>query len=121
MAADIDLVYTWVDDRWPGYLDTLRSYAGIRHDLNPNRTRDNLDLLRYSLRSVERHMPWIRRIHVLTMRPQVPHWLATDRVVVTHHDDIMEPRFVPTFSSFAIITHLAQLPGLSQRFVYMED
>ena len=123
MTEPVDLVYTWVDDQWPGYLELLRSHAGIRHDLNPNRTRDNLELMRYSLRSVARYMPWVRNVHVLTCRPQVPLWLDEDhpRVRVTHHDEVMEPRVVPTFSSFAIITHLTRLPGLSPRFVYMED
>jgi hypothetical protein len=121
--ADIDLVYTWVDDRWPGYIDRLRAHAGVRHDLNPNRTRDNLELMRYSLRSVARYMPWVRNVHVLTCRPQVPSWLDEDhpRVRVTHHDEIMEARVLPTFSSFAIITHLTRLPGLSERFIYIED
>jgi hypothetical protein len=123
MADSVDLVYTWVDDQWPGYLDLLRSHAGVRHDLNPNRTRDNLELLRYSLRSVERYMPWVRNVHLLTCRPQVPGWLAADdeRIVVTHHDEIMEPRVMPTFSSFAIVSHVTRLPGLSPRFIYMED
>src|SRR4051794_30709666 len=123
MSADVDLVYTWVDDTWPGYAELLRSHAGVRHDLNPNRTRDNLELLRYSLRSVAQHMPWVRNVHLLTCRPQVPAWLgaAHPRLVVTHHDEIMEPRVLPTFSSFAIVSHITRLPGLSKRFIYMED
>jgi hypothetical protein len=121
MTEPIDLVYTWVDDQWPGYFELLRSHAGVRHDLNPNRTRDNLELLRYSLRSVARHMPWVRRIHLVTCRPQTPQWLDTSTVQVTHHDEIMEPRVLPTFSSFAILSHLCRIPGVSRRFVYMED
>jgi hypothetical protein len=122
VCPGIDLVYTWVDDCWPGYLDLLRAHAGAGHDLNPNRTRDNLDLLRYSLRSVARCMPWVRNIHVLTCRPQVPRWLASHpRVRLVHHDEVMEPHVLPTFSSFAIVSHLSRIPGLSRRFVYMED
>lgn len=120
-GAEVDLVYTWVDDQWPGYVDLLRAHAGVRHDLNPNRTRDNLELLRYSLRSVARNMPWVRNIHLLTCRPQVPAWLDTSRVSLTHHDEIMEPRVLPTFSSFAIVSHVNRIPGLSRRFIYMED
>lgn len=47
MTEPIDVVYTWVDDTFPGYRDLLDGYAGTSHDLNPNRTRDNLDLLKY--------------------------------------------------------------------------
>ena len=119
----IDLVYTWVDDQWPGYADLLRAHARTRHDVNPNRTRDNLELLRYSLRSVALYMPWVRRIHLLTCRPQIPSWLNAGhpRLRVVHHDEIMDAQSVPTFSSFAIISHLHLIPGVSPRFVYMED
>lgn len=122
-AEPIDLVYTWVDDRWPGYLEELRRHARNGHDLNPNRTRDNLDLLRYSLRSVALYAPWIRNVHLLTCRPQVPAWLnrAHPRLRITHHDEIMDAGMLPTFSSFAIITHLHRLPGVSPRFLYLED
>jgi len=119
----IDVAYTWVDDRSPGYLDQLRSYARSPHDLNPNRTRDNLELLRYSLRSLALYAPWVRNVHLFTCRPQVPRWLDTrhPRLRITHHEEVMEPRLVPTFSSFAIVLHLHRLPGLSRRFLYLED
>lgn len=122
-AEPIDLVYTWVDDSWPGYLDALRAHARNAHDLNPNRTRDNLELLRYSLRSAALFVPWVRRIHLLTCRPQVPPWLEPGhpRLRITHHDEIMDAGLLPTFSSFAIIAHLHRLRGVSRRFIYCED
>jgi hypothetical protein len=119
----IDLVYTWVDDTWPGYADLLRQHARKDQDTNPNRTRDNLELLRYSLRSVARFAPWIRNIYLFTLRPQVPRWLNTDnpRVRVIHHDEVMDPAHRPNFNSFAIFTHLHRLPGLSSPFLFLED
>lgn len=122
-SEPIDLVYTWVDDQWPGYLEQLNSYSENSHDRNPNRTRDNLELLRYSLRSVERYLPWIRNIHILSCRPQVPKWLNRNhpQVNIIHHDEIMAPAILPTFNSFAIITHLHKIPGLSDNFIYSED
>ena len=119
----LDVAYTWVDDRWPGYRAQLRQHAAGRHDLNPNRTRDNLDLLRYSLRSLARHAPWVRNVHLFTCRPQVPAWLDTGhpRLRITHHDEVMDPALLPTFNSFAIVQHLHLLPGISRRFVYLED
>ena len=117
----IDLVYTWVDDTWPGYSDLLCQYARKDQDSNPNRTRDNLELLRYSLRSVARYAPWVRNVYLFTLRPQVPHWVNTSRVRVIHHDEVMAPAHRPTFSSFAIYTHLHLLPGLSSPFLFLED
>ncbi len=119
----IDVVYTWVDDTFPGYAETLREFATTRHDANPNRTRDNLEMLRYSLRSLERHAPFVRRVHLLTCRPQVPDWLNAEHpdISVVHHDEIMAPSVLPTFNSFAIISHLGKMAGVSERFLYCED
>jgi hypothetical protein len=123
-SGRIDVVYTWVDDASPGYRDLLARHATCALDLNPNRTRDNLELLRFSLRSLARFAPWLTggRIHLVTMRPQVPAWLDTSRVNVVHHDQIFEqPSDLPTFSSFAIVSELDRIPGLSPRFLYLED
>jgi hypothetical protein len=117
----IDIVYTWVDDGWPGYADLLRQHASTRHDLNPNRTRDNLQILKYSLRSLARFAPWARRVYLVTCRPQVPPWLNPASVTLVHHDAFMPPEHLPTFSSFAIVANLHRLPGIARRFVYVED
>src|SRR5262252_5838252 len=117
----IDIVYTWVDDAWPGYVEVLRQHASTRHDLNPNRTRDNLQLLKYSLRSLARFLPWVRRVYVVTCRPQTPPWLNTSAVTLVHHDEFIQREHLPTFNSFAIVANLQRLPGIARRFVYVED
>jgi hypothetical protein len=119
----VDVVYTWVDDRQPGYRELLQQHAIHKRDKDPARTRDNLDTLRYSLRSLQRHAPWINRIFILTCRPQIPSWLdiSNPRISVVHHDQVMEAAYLPTFNSLAITCHLHLLPGLSRRFIYLED
>lgn len=117
----IDAVYTWVDGTWPGYETLLRQHARGRHDLNPNRYRDNLSLLKYSLRSLERFAPWIRRVAVVTCRPQRPAWLNPSAVRLVHHDEFMPAEVLPTFNSFAIVSALGCIPDLSRRFIYIED
>lgn len=122
MATEpIDAVYTWVDGTWPGYDELLRRHAQDRHDLNPNRYRDNLSILKYSLRSLARYAPWVRRVFVVSCRPQCPAWLATDAVRLVHHDEFMPAADLPTFNSFAIVSNLHRIEGLSSRFVYIED
>lgn len=122
-ALPLDVVYTWVDDSFDGYSDSLMAHAQDNRDANPNRTRDNLETLRYSLRSLERFAPFVRNVYILSCRPQVPDWLDTSRldIRIVHHDEVIEERFLPTFSSFSIVSHLARLPGLSERFLYFED
>ena len=120
-SPPVDVVYTWVDDAWTGYRDLLRQHSASRHDLNPNRTRDNLHVLKYSLRSLERYAPWVRNVILVTCRPQVPAWLNTNVVRVVHHDEFMPPDHLPTFNSFAIVSNLHRIPDVSERFLYVED
>lgn len=119
----IDAVITWVDGSWPGYQSLIRQYSAAPADTDPSRTRDNLDLLRYGLRALSRHAPWINTLYLVTCRPQVPRWMeaAHPRLRLVHHDEIMPPALLPTFNSFAIISHLHLVPGLSERFLYLED
>ena len=119
----MDIVYTWVDDSFPGYLEELNRYADDPRDLNPNRTRDNLEVVRFSLRSVARNCPWVRRIHFVTCRPQVPAWLDAGHpmINVVHHDRLMDRKILPTYNSFCIVSHLHLIPDVTDQFVYMED
>ena len=121
--APIDVVITWVDDQTPGYRDLLKAHANSVPDLDPSRTRDNLEILRYGLRALERHAPWVNRVFLFTCRPQVPAWLHTahPRLTVVHHDEVIPAALLPTFNSFAIISHLHLIPGLSDTFLYLED
>jgi hypothetical protein len=119
MSEGIHVVYTWVDDSWPGYGETLARHAGDAHDRNPNRTRDNLDLLKYSLRSLEAHFRTVRQVWLVTAAPQVPRWLNPQMVRLVHHDAILEQ--LPTFNSFAILSALHRIEGLPRHFLYMED
>ena len=121
--AALDVVYTWVDMNWPGYLDECRRYHTQPAHLNPERYRDHYGLLRYSLRSLERYFPCVRHVYLLTARPQVPAWLRRDhpRLRVVHHDEVIEARHLPTFNSNTIESHLHLLPGLSDQFLYLND
>lgn len=89
------------------------------HD--PARYRDN-DELRYSLRTIERYAPWVRRIHVVTSG-HVPPWLDVDdrRIRLVPHDRIFEAADLPTFNSHAIEARLHHIPGLAEHFVYFND
>jgi hypothetical protein len=113
----------WVDDKWPGYAESLNKWARTSHDRNPNRTRDHLRILKYSLRSIARYAPWRGKIYIVTCRPQLPTWLNCRHpdIRVVHHDEFMPPELLPTFNSFAIQSWLHALPGLSQRFVCFDD
>lgn len=60
-------------------------------DVSASRFEDNEEL-RYSLRSVERHAPWVRHIFIVT-NGQIPSWLNLDnpRVTVVTHQVQFKP------------------------------
>ncbi|XP_059834509.1 N-acetylglucosamine-1-phosphotransferase subunits alpha/beta isoform X1 [Hypanus sabinus] len=91
-------------------------------DISASRFEDNEEL-RYSLRSVERYAPWIRHVFIVT-NGQIPSWLNLDNprvTIVTHQAIFRNLSHLPTFSSPAIETHLHCIPGLSQKFIYLND
>ncbi|KAK3088613.1 hypothetical protein FSP39_021285 [Pinctada imbricata] len=91
-------------------------------DISSSRFEDNEEL-RYSLRSIERFAPWVRHVYIVT-NGQIPHWLNLEypRVsIVTHQELFPNKTDLPTFSSPAIESHLHRIPGLSQKFIYMND
>ncbi|XP_066525659.1 N-acetylglucosamine-1-phosphotransferase subunits alpha/beta [Hoplias malabaricus] len=91
-------------------------------DVSASRFEDNEEL-RYSLRSVEKHAPWVRHIFIVT-NGQIPSWLNLDNprvTVVTHQEIFQNQSHLPTFSSPAIETHIHHIPGLSQKFIYLND
>lgn len=76
-----------------------------------------------ALALLRKNAPWLGKIFILTARPQVPRGLpnfaSPPAVVVVHHDEIGFTE--PTFNSLAIETSLHRIPGLKERFVYLND
>lgn len=90
--------------------------------IGENRFRDNNEL-KYSLRSIEKYAPWIRHIYVVTDN-QIPSWLNLDNrklTLVTHEDIFRNKSVLPTFSSPSIEANLHRIPGLSKKFIYLND
>ena len=104
---DIDLVYLWVDGNDPVWLTKKNEFLPADRQVDPQvagecRYVEN-DELRYSLRSVEKYAPWIRRVYIVT-DDQTPAWLDTSnpRVRVVSHREIMPAEILPVFSSTVI-------------------
>lgn len=58
-------------------------------DVSASRFEDNEEL-RYSLRSVEKHAPWVRHIFIVT-NGQIPSWLNLDNPRVTVVSHLVKP------------------------------
>uniref|UniRef100_UPI003A5C89F2 highly active truncation of GlcNAc-1-phosphotransferase, S1S3,N-acetylglucosamine-1-phosphotransferase subunit beta n=1 Tax=Homo sapiens TaxID=9606 RepID=UPI003A5C89F2 len=143
LPMPIDVVYTWVNGT---DLELLKELTELkrskrdplipecqgkqtpekdkcyRDDISASRFEDNEEL-RYSLRSIERHAPWVRNIFIVT-NGQIPSWLNLDNprvTIVTHQDVFRNLSHLPTFSSPAIESHIHRIEGLSQKFIYLND
>ncbi|XP_068087207.1 N-acetylglucosamine-1-phosphotransferase subunits alpha/beta [Anabrus simplex] len=91
-------------------------------DYSPSRFEDKEEL-RYSLRSLEKFAPWVRHVYLVT-NGQIPYWLNLDNprlTIITHQEIFPNASHLPTFSSPAIESHLHRIPGLSQKFLYLND
>ncbi len=123
-APAVYLVCPWVDGDDPQLHADMRRLTSVPDQLNPERTRDLYQLLRYSLRSVSMFAGWIRNVYIITRRPQVPEWLdlSNPRVNVVHHDELhgFAP-YLPTFNSTAIESFVHAVPGVSDHFLFLND
>ncbi|MEU8839469.1 Stealth CR1 domain-containing protein [Streptomyces roseus] len=137
----VDAVITWVDaadPAWRRRRDRAAAAAAaeaaeaaaagpeaarrVAVDYAENRYRDRGEL-RYCLRSIAAHAPWIRRVFLVT-DDQTPPWLATDHpriTVVDHRELFADPAHPPVFNSHAIESRLHHIPGLAEHFLYFND
>ncbi|MFI5669672.1 stealth family protein [Streptomyces sp. NPDC051704] len=132
----VDAVITWVDAADPAWrrrrdhaaeaaaeADADAGAAGrVPVDHAENRYRDRGEL-RYCLRSIAAHAPWIRHVFLVT-DDQTPAWLATDHpqvTVVDHRELFADPAGLPVFNSHAIESRLHRIPGLAEHFLYFND
>ena len=129
----VDVVYLWVDGNDPAWRQRRQATAerlALRQRAMPRggaafgnvegRYRDN-DELRHSLRALERFFPDHGHVYIITDR-QRPAWLA-DRpgLTVVDHRDIIPAPALPLFDSGNIESYIHRIPGLSERFFYLND
>jgi hypothetical protein len=129
---DLDIVYTYVNGSVTSHQDLKLKWFKIEKKLlgerileqdsvAPGLSKDNNELC-YSLRSVEKNMPWFEgNIHIVA--DQVPSWLDVKhpRVRIVPTQSIMKSDDLPTFSSHAIEANLHRIPELKDNYLYFND
>lgn len=123
---DIDVVYTWVDGDDPAWRARRAPFLG-QADTSSDAARSarfrNRDEIYYSVRSVRRYMPWVRRIFIVTDR-QVPVRVMAEFpeiTIIDHREIFPQPSVLPVFNSHAIEACLHRIPGLAEHFLYFND
>ena len=126
----IDIVYLWVngnDGEWRAkrekYAQKLEAAGNLSFAKFGNvegRYRDN-DELRFSLRALEKFFPEHGHIYIVT-DGQVPDWFqASDQITLVDHHQLIPQSSLPTFDSGNIESYIHHIPGLSERYFYLND
>lgn len=121
----VDVVLTWVNGKDPAWLSKKQKYQqshqGNTEDDSSSRY-DQIDEIKYCLRSIEKNLKFIRHIFLVTDH-QFPWWLdiETDKITVIPHTEIIDQAYLPTFNSHVIESYLHQIPDLSEHFLYLND
>jgi hypothetical protein len=122
---DIDLVYLWVDGSDPAWLAKKDAFAKTINDhseLNSKGHYANNDELKYSLRSVEKCVPWIHKIYIVTDQ-QIPDWLdlSHPKIKIIDHTELLPSVALPCYNSIVLEYFLYKIPDLSEYFLYAND
>lgn len=122
---DIDLVYLWVDGDDPKWSKKKEQFTGKLTDRSEGNNKGrymNNDELKYSLRSAEKYVPWVRRIYIVT-DDQCPEWLQRDhpKIRIIDHREILPEEALPCFNSSVIEYFLYKIPGLAEHFLFAND
>ena len=123
----VDIVIPYVDSSDKNWQQLFEQYNPNKgQDLEEvnavNRFRGQGDFFRYVFRSIQKNMPWIRKVFLLVQsESQVPHWINRNNVQVVLHKDFIPEQFLPTFNSTTIEMFLWNIPGLAERFIYSND
>jgi hypothetical protein len=129
----IDAVITWVDGSDPAHRQRLLAYLRASGQAEtgaaaPTRFGD-CNEIEHCVASLLRHAPWLRTLHIVT-DAQVPGFIAglrgtplESRVRVVDHREFFGgyEAFLPTFSNRAIECLMWRIPGLAERFLYLND
>ncbi|KPQ00691.1 MAG: Protein of unknown function (DUF3184) [Bacteroidetes bacterium HLUCCA01] len=132
---DIDAVITWVDGNDPGHQQKRLLREGREVKISTtllatanDQTRfvDNGEI-RYTIASIRKFAPWIRRIFVVTdnQRPSffTDDYMAENGIEMVDHETIFRGYewALPTFNSRSIETVLWRIPALADRFIFFND
>ncbi|WP_416191904.1 stealth family protein [Neisseria sp. CCUG12390] len=124
---EIDVVFTWVNNQDSAW---QRKYNAATCDFtrtalygNDKARFSNHNELYYSVYSVQKFMPWVRTIYIVT-DAQIPAWFNPENagnIRIIDHTEIIDTQYLPTFNSHVIEAHLHNIPGLSENFIYFND
>ena len=130
-AGKTDIVITYVDFECVKWQESYKHHIETTYDPTvhtvDSATKNrfvNHGELRYLLRAIAQHMPWIHNIFLVVDDDLVaPAWMNGNVIIVRHKEIFIgdHGNFLPTFNSQAIETVLHNIKGISDPFIYFND
>lgn len=133
----IDAVVTWVDGSDPAFRQKRQQAANRLKQEHPELAANSElgfaparyiqhDEVRYCIRSILNHAPWVRRVWLVTddQFPSAFDKATLDpRITLVSHRELFReaPHLLPTFNSGAIEAMLHRIEGISDRFISFND
>ena len=121
----IDIVLPWVDDSdstWRALKE--KNEIKLRGSLfeSSNVRFQNWDNLNIWFRAVEKNMPWVHKIFLITFG-HLPEFLVEDhpKLEIVRHEDYIPEEYLPTFNSNTIEMNLHRIKKLSENFILFND
>ncbi len=105
------MVYSYVNGNDQKYIDYQKRYC-------------NVNELNYSIKSVIKYLPFIRKIFIITdnQTPDIDESLYKLKpIIIIDHKDIIDSKYLPTFYSDVIESCIHNIHGLSEIFLYNND
>ena len=124
---DIDLVVPFVDNNESVWRKTFYDYCKKNKEYDrmgsiEGPRFDNPGLFEYCLKGVDKFMPWIRNIYLIVSNiEQVPDYINKEKTIIVLHKDIIPEKYLPTFNSSMFEMFIANIEGLSEHFIYIND
>lgn len=129
----IDAVITWVDGADPKHKAKLDAYLASIGGARPRAASparfNSVGEIEYCVVSLLRYAPWIRTIYIVSDQQQ-PDFMSKligtlyeSRVKVVDHSVIFAgyEQYLPTFNSMSISSMLWRIPGIAERFLFLND
>jgi hypothetical protein len=133
---DIDVVIAWVDGDDPAHRAKRMAWGGggavaQNNDVGGEMRYRATGEIFYCVGSILRFAPWVRKIWIITdnQNPRLDEFVgrnfpdSTTPIEIVDHRTIFEgyEANLPTFNSISIETMMWRIPGLAERFVYLND
>jgi len=122
---NIDFILPWIDPSdktWQKEKAYYERTSNTEDNASQTRFRD-MHTLKYVLRSIEKHCPWYNKIYLISTG-HYPKWLNLSHPkidLITHEELFIDKSNLPVFNSHAIEMNLANIPQLSENFIYLND